>query len=164
LDASREEGKIMSITIKYFDYFVKEFESLSDEMNYELNQSSDHFQKVHAQYCKLNDINNIVIAYDNENAIGCASMKKYDNISYEVKRVFIKPDYRRSGIAEKLMKEIEDRAKEKGVLSLILETGNQLTPAVKLYQKLNYKIIENYGQYKDIEKSICMKKILKKDT
>jgi len=42
-----------------------------------------------------------------------------------------------------------------------LETSNQLTNAISLYQKSGYEVIPNYGQYIDVESSVCMKKKLK---
>lgn len=53
---------------------------------------------------------------------------------------------------------IENKAKEKGCKRLILETGKLLKHAIGLYTSLGYKIIENYGQYKNMPLSICMSK------
>ena len=44
--------------------------------------------------------------------------------------------------------------------SLILETGKPLMAAVNLYLKIGFTQIDNYGQYKGLESSICMKKEL----
>lgn len=55
---------------------------------------------------------------------------------------------------------IEKRAKEKGFNKLILESGTPLVEAMGLYDKIGYIVIENYGQYKNMEDCICMGKIL----
>jgi len=42
----------------------------------------------------------------------------------------------------------------------ILETGKKQPEAIALYKKSGYKIIDNYGQYADVENSICFEKKL----
>ncbi len=55
---------------------------------------------------------------------------------------------------------LEQKAMENGYSKLILETGNVLKEAIKLYSGIGYNVIENYGQYVDIQESICMGKLL----
>lgn len=112
------------------------------------------------KYNTLDNINDIVIAYDNNIAAGCAGFKLYDNDTAEIKRVFVKPEYRKKGISKTLVELLEQRAKEKGFKKLILETGEPLIEAMQLYKKAGYKIIKNYGQYKDMKDSICMEKYI----
>ena len=49
---------------------------------------------------------------------------------------------------------------QQGYKYLILESGEPLVAAMALYKKLGYKVIPNYGQYKDMPESICMRKDL----
>lgn len=111
-------------------------------------------------YNQLDDIHDVILAYDGHIPVGSASFKKYDDESAEVKRVFIKQDYRGKGISNKLMELLENVAREQGYNYLILESGEPLVAAMALYRKIGYKVIPNYGQYKDMPDSICMKKEL----
>lgn len=111
-------------------------------------------------YNKLDDIHDVIVAYDEDIPVGSAGFKKYDDECAEVKRVFIKREYRRKGISKKLMELLEERAKNKGYKYLILESGEPLAAAMSLYRKIGYKVIPNYGQYKDMPDSVCMKKEL----
>ena len=54
-------------------------------------------------YNQLDDIHNVIIAYDAAIPVGSASFKKYDNECAEVKRIFVKKEYRGKGISDKLM-------------------------------------------------------------
>ena len=110
-------------------------------------------------YNQLDDIHNVVVTYD-DIPVGSASFKKYDDECAEVKRVFVKEEYRCKGIANKLMGLLENTAREQGYRYLILESGKPLVAAMALYRKIGYKVIPNYGQYKDMSDSICMKKEL----
>ena len=109
---------------------------------------------------KLDDIRDVVIAYDNDIPVGIASFKMYDDENAEVKRVFIKKEYRGNGISKELMRILEERAHKKGFKYFILESGELLVSAMALYRKIGYKVIPNYGQYVDMKESICMKKEL----
>ena len=112
------------------------------------------------QYNTLEDIHDVVLAYENNNPIGCASFKFFKRGIAEVKRLFIKKEYRGKGVSKQLMSLLEKRAKEKGFYKLVLESGAPLIEAMGLYYKTGYAVIENYGQYKDMDESICMLKIL----
>lgn len=111
-------------------------------------------------YNQLDDIHDVIVVYDDDIPVGSVSFKKYDDESAEVKRVFIKQAYRGKGISNKLMELLENVAGEKGYHYLILESGEPLVAAMALYRKIGYKVIPNYGQYKDMPDSICMKKKL----
>jgi GNAT superfamily N-acetyltransferase len=112
------------------------------------------------QYNTLEDIHDVVLAYEDKTPIGCASFKYYDKGIAEVKRVFVKEKYRGNGVSKQLMRLLEQRATEKGYCKLILESGALLVEAMGLYNKIGYTVIEKYGQYKDMEESICMEKVL----
>ena len=111
-------------------------------------------------YNQLDDIHNVIVAYDDDIPVGSVSFKKYDDECAEVKRVFVKEEYRNKGIANELMELLENTAREQGYRYLILESGAPLVAAMALYRKIGYKVIQNYGQYRDMPDSICMKKKL----
>lgn len=111
-------------------------------------------------YNRLEDIHNLIVAYDDDIPVGCVSFKKYDGKCAEVKRVFVRGKYRGKGVAKKLMELLENAAREQGYSYLILESGEPLVAAMALYRKFGYKKISNYGQYKDMPDSVCMKKKL----
>ena len=111
-------------------------------------------------YNQLDDIHNVIVAYDDDIPVGSVSFKKYDDECAEVKRVFVKEEYRNKGIANELMELLENTAREQGYRYLILESGAPLVAAMALYRKIGYKVIPNYGQYREMPNSICMKKEL----
>ena len=111
-------------------------------------------------YNQLDAMHDVIVAYDNDVPVGCAGFKKYDDACAEVKRVFIRPEYRGRGISNKLMELLENAARKKGYRYLILESGEPLIAAMALYRTIGYKVIPNYGPYKDMPDSICMRKKL----
>ena len=74
--------------------------------------------------------------------------------------MFVEKQYRGMGLSKKILEELETWAKELGFENAVLETSVRFKPARTLYTNAGYKIIENYGQYKGLEESVCMKKKL----
>ena len=72
--------------------------------------------------------------------------------------MFVLPDSRGKGIAGKILKELENWAIELNYTACILETGRKQNDAIALYKKAGYNIIPNYGQYENIDNSVCLKK------
>jgi putative acetyltransferase len=113
------------------------------------------------QYNKLDKIKHVVVAYENDQAIGCGAIKEYDANTMEVKRMFTLPERRGKGIASTVLNELEKWAKELGYKKCILETGKRQPQAIALYKKSGYKIIPNYGQYIGMDNSVCLEKKMK---
>ncbi|BBF43538.1 predicted acetyltransferase [Lachnospiraceae bacterium KM106-2] len=114
----------------------------------------------YAQYNTLENIHNVIIFYDGDKAIAAGSFKEYDDNTAELKRVFVRKEYRGKGLSKKLVKSIEQWANEEGYEKMILETGAPLVAAMGLYKRIGYQIIPNYGQYVTMKDSICMEKCL----
>jgi len=113
------------------------------------------------QYNKLDKIKHVVVAYDNNQPVGCGAIKEYDSNTMEVKRMFTLPEYRGKGIATKLLNELEKWTIELGYEKCILETGKRQPEAIALYKKNGYKSIPNYGQYTGMDNSVCFEKEMK---
>ena len=107
------------------------------------------------QFNKIENLNYVVVAYINNEAVGCGAIKAFNNQSMEVKRMFTKPASRGQGIAGLILNELEKWAQELNFSSCILETGKRQVEAVRLYTKSKYTVIPNYGQYQHMENSIC---------
>ncbi|MHA3787217.1 GNAT family N-acetyltransferase [Flavobacterium hauense] len=112
------------------------------------------------QYNKTDTIKHVIVAYENETAVGCGAFKKYEPGTAEIKRMFVPEEKRGMGIASKVLTELEKWAKEEGFNKTVLETVED-SGAVMLYKKSGYSIIPNYGQYAGMEKSCCMEKMIK---
>ncbi|MFC6996520.1 GNAT family N-acetyltransferase [Rufibacter roseus] len=116
-----------------------------------------------AQFNKVDSIKHVVVAYYKECAAGCGAIKAYAEGVAEVKRMFVLPEFRGQGVANRVLAELEAWAAELNFQNLILETGKAMPEAIRLYTKNGYQIIPNYGQYKNIETSICMTKAVESE-
>jgi len=112
----------------------------------------------YSQFNKIDKINHVILAYWEEQAVGCGAIKEYGAQITEIKRMYVNPDFRGRKIASKILVELEQWAKELQYESCILETGSRQTEAIELYKNNGYSITPNYGQYQNVENSVCFEK------
>lgn len=113
------------------------------------------------QFNKLDTIKYVLLAYENETAVGCGAIKAYDAETMEIKRMYVAPGFRGKGIASKVLVELEKWTAELGYEKCILETGTRQQSAIKLYENNGYQRITNYGQYAQASNSYCFEKMLR---
>jgi GNAT superfamily N-acetyltransferase len=113
------------------------------------------------------DILTSILVLDNDNdtdtdrdrAVGHTALRPHGN-SLEVKKVFVRPEYRGRGISKMLMAEVEVIAHEQGVTSLVLQTGNRQPEAIALYLAVGYREIPVFAPYDVMDVSVCFGKEL----
>ena len=100
-----------------------------------------------------------VIAEINNEIVGCGAIRPIDKNTAEVKRMYSKIP--RKKIGQTVLSYLEDKAKTIGYTDLVLETRIKNQQATEFYQKQGYKVIPNYGKYRDRPEAICFGKSLK---
>src|SRR5512144_2190396 len=71
----------------------------------------------------------------------------------EIKRMYVAPPSRRSGLATQLLGHLEATAREAGAEAMVLETGIEQPEAIALYLSSGYTPVEGFGYYKWSSKS-----------
>ncbi|MCJ8165055.1 GNAT family N-acetyltransferase [Pontibacter sp. E15-1] len=127
------------------------------DIDLSIRDGEDH--AFYAQFNKIDSIRNAVVAYVDGIAVGCGAFKQYAADIAEVKRMYVRPEFRGQGIAGDVLRELEAWAQASGYKKLVLETGQAQPEAIRLYTKSGYNVIPNYGQYAGVENSVCMQKI-----
>ncbi|MCL1662943.1 GNAT family N-acetyltransferase [Elizabethkingia ursingii] len=148
------------ITINRTDSENKDFQDLIYKLDTDLAERNGEKNDFFAQFNKTNLIQNVIVAYSDNIPVGCGAIKVYDNNTMEVKRMFVLKEQRGKKIAGTILNNLEQWAKELSYNKCILETGDKMPEAIGLYRKSGYKQIPNYGQYEDVESSLCFEKIL----
>ena len=67
----------------------------------------------------------------------------------EVKRMYVAPRARRTGLARLMLRALEDSARDDGCDLLVLETGLRQPEAIELYESAGYVPVTPFGYYKD---------------
>ena len=118
-----------------------------------------HFSLSDAQVAGANGA--FLIAYLDDTAVGCGAVRKLDETTAEIKRMYVDPAVRGKGIGRALVAALEREARLIGVTRMVLETGTRLAPAVKLYEAMGYARIPLYGEYlSSPDTSLCLGKAL----
>ncbi len=78
----------------------------------------------------------------------------------EIRRMYVRPQFQRRGLARVLLDEIERTAAEAGFSRMILETGQAQPEAIELYRSAGYDDIPAFGFYADEELSVHLGKHL----
>lgn len=128
------------------------------DQDLKIRDGEDH--TFYNQFNKIDKIKHVIVYYENDIAVGCGAFREKENDIVEIKRMYVKPEYRKRGIAAVVLKELENWAAELNYTYTILETGKKQPEAIALYQKSGYIIIPNYPPYEKMDNSVCMKKTL----
>lgn len=86
----------------------------------------------------------IILCKENEVYIACIAIRKANEETAELKRMFVKPDFQKQGIAKMLLDKSIDLAKIKNYNRIWLDTLNYMLPAIKLYKQYGFYEIEAY--------------------
>lgn len=137
-----------------------DFNWLIKHLDKELTISDGDDHAFYDQFNKLDKIKHVVISSIAEKPVGCGALKKFDEDTVEIKRMFTLNEFRGIGSASTILNELETWASELNFKKCILETGINQPEAISLYKKCGYILTDNYGQYKGVETSLCFFKIL----
>ena len=138
-----------------------DFRELINLLDEELKITNGDQHDFFARFNNPESIKHAVVLYNGNVPAASGAMKEYSADTAEVKRMYTKPEFRGSGLGKKVLAELESWAQELNYRHLILETALSLHPAVSLYKKHGFEVIPNYGQYENIQTSICFKKKIK---
>lgn len=137
-----------------------DFQQLVAELDKDLAIKNGEKNDFFSQFNSIDLIQHVVVVYADHQPVGCGAIKVYDAAAMEIKRMFVPAEKRGKGIAVVVLNELEQWAKELGYKKCILETGDKMTEAIRLYTKCGYSVIPNYGQYETVESSICFEKFV----
>jgi GNAT superfamily N-acetyltransferase len=86
-----------------------------------------------------------VVAYEDGVARGCGGLKRLDERSAEIKRMFVAPAARGRGVARLILRELERIAAARGYSLVRLDTGAAQPHALALYRSEQYRAIGDYN-------------------
>ena len=109
----------------------------------------------------VHDITVFFVAFgDDGEPLGCGGVRKLEANEGEVKRMFVSPSNRGSGVSTAILARLEEFGRERGWHRLVLETGDQQPDAIRFYTREGYTRIPNFGYYADSPISQCFEKVL----
>ena len=86
-----------------------------------------------------------LVGYEGETAICCGGIKRLDERTCELKRMYVVPQARGHGVARALLGALESRARDLGYTVARLDTGPRQPAAQHLYEVNGYAPIANFN-------------------
>jgi ribosomal protein S18 acetylase RimI-like enzyme len=103
----------------------------------------------------------LLLAKRGDHVLGCIGLRPLEPPRIaEIKRLFVRPQARGTGVGKALVAAIMKIAEERGYEELKLDTLGHLTAAIALYQSFGFESIPRYGNhpYPDL---VCLGKALR---
>lgn len=95
---------------------------------------------------------------DNGTPAGCGGIQLFGKEYGELKRMYVRPQFRGLGYGKLLLDHLADHARAKGVSLLRLETGIHQAPAIRLYEGIGFQRIGPFGEYEEDPLSLFYEK------
>lgn len=131
-----------------------DFMILVNELNAELLSRYGDVQQQYMLHDSLKPDTFVLVAYSENVAIGCGALQQRDEYRGEVKRMYVRPQFRNKNVAGFILQKIEERAAQQNLRHLLLETGIRQPESIALYDKFQYSHIESFRPGDDIQESI----------
>lgn len=92
--------------------------------------------------------------------VGIAGVEVTDGGFAELKRFYVVPASRGTGVADALIETLVAYAGERGVRVLRLETGDRQHAAMRFYRRHGFRDTPRFGPYVDSATSVCLQRDL----
>jgi putative acetyltransferase len=79
---------------------------------------------------------------------GCGGIKLFGTEYGEIKRMYVRPEFRGQGLGKLMLDHLEGYARARHVSALRLETGIHQTDAIALYERYGFQRRPPFGEYK----------------
>ncbi len=80
---------------------------------------------------------------------GCGGIQLFGTEYGEIKRMYVRPQFRGLGFGKLMLNHLADHARAHGIMLLRLETGIHQRAAVGLYERVGFRRIPAFGEYKE---------------
>jgi putative acetyltransferase len=106
------------------------------------------------------DVTLFLVAFDGDEAVACGALRRLDDEHGEIKRMYVRPDRRGTGLSTLVLRRLEDAARRLGWTRVVLETGTEQPDAMRFYEREGYAPIPPFGYYVGSELSRCYELVL----
>jgi ribosomal protein S18 acetylase RimI-like enzyme len=102
-----------------------------------------------------------LVAYLGEEPIACGAIRRLGEEDAEIKRMYVDPGTRGSGVGRRMLDELVSHGREFGAKRIVLETGKRQIEALALYKRAGFEPIPRFGEYANSPFSLCLAKDLR---
>ncbi len=141
IEAYSYKDEIKSLFNEYTEMLIR---GDSEFSNYLRIQNYDHETENSEEKYGL-PCGRLYIAFFDRDIAGCIALRKIDSENCEMKRLYVKPEYRGKNIGSLLVKHIINEARKIGYKHILLDTLPFLQTAIEMYKRYGFYEIESYN-------------------
>jgi DNA-binding MarR family transcriptional regulator/predicted N-acetyltransferase YhbS len=86
-----------------------------------------------------------VVATSDGEPVACGGVQRLPDGAAEIKRMWVHDGWRGAGLGARLLRHLEDRARERGHAVVRLDTNDTLTEAIAMYERAGYRAVARYN-------------------
>jgi DNA-binding MarR family transcriptional regulator/RimJ/RimL family protein N-acetyltransferase len=86
-----------------------------------------------------------VVATSAGEPVACGGLQPLGDGVGEIKRMWVDPAWRGAGLGARMLRHLEDRARELGHRRVVLDTNGTLVEAIAMYRRTGYEEVERYN-------------------
>lgn len=145
-DSEFESGKIL-------------FKEYSDSLSFSLDfqDFEKEMESVPKKYGA--PVGTLILCHYEDVVVGCVGVRSLEEGIAEIKRLYVKPEYRSLKLGKQLMVLAVEEAKDLGYAFIRLDTVREMKAAISLYEKMGFYEIDAYC-YNPLENPVYMEKAL----
>ncbi|MCI9217843.1 MAG: GNAT family N-acetyltransferase [Dorea sp.] len=139
--AYEQKEEISVLFSEYTEMLIKNDESFKEYLDIQnYDEEMEHLEMKYGRpYGRL------YLIYCDEKLAGCVGLRKIDNQNCEMKRLYIRPEFRGKKLGNILVERIIEDAKKIGYSYMLLDTLPFLQNAIHIYKKFGFYEIESYN-------------------
>jgi putative acetyltransferase len=147
------------VTLEWRNALDEDFLTLTRALDACFRERIGVLQDSFDPYNRTEMLSDVALILDGPRAVACAALRLHPDRTAELKRVFVLPEYRRKGLARRLVAALENKASAHGCTKLLLETNPAFEDAKELYLRIGFEPVCNFGPYLGMD-TLCMGKAL----
>jgi ribosomal protein S18 acetylase RimI-like enzyme len=131
---------VKALFTEYTDFLVENDSAFKEYL--EIQKYDDEIACLESKYGL--PYGRLYMAFYENQVAGCIALRKIDNTKCEMKRLYVREEYRCKGIGKLLTEKVVSDAREIGYSEMLLDTLPFLQNAIKMYKKMGFYEIESY--------------------
>jgi GNAT superfamily N-acetyltransferase len=102
-----------------------------------------------------------LVGYAGHDPACCGALRRFGDATVEIKRMYVRPDHRGSGLGRWMLDALEGEAARLGYSAIVLETGSEQPEAIGLYASGGYELVAPWPPYDERPYARCFGKDLR---